>query len=149
MEPPELREDLKQEVFLAICELSDERFNEIQNLRHFVVRIIINQIQSSNSPFYTKYRKLIFQPLAEELEIVDHTDHEEKESRMSHCEAYMDLMKSSGNSSDYYNANILEQYLKVGSTRKLSKKTKIPFTSIARTVKETREYIKKQYQERA
>lgn len=61
MEPYELRQDLKQEVILVICELPEERLQELHEknaLIFFTVRVILNQAKSSTSPFYRKYRQV-------------------------------------------------------------------------------------------
>lgn len=59
MEPDYLRDDLKAEVILVVCEMDDERLIEMyesKKLIYFVVRIIMNMIKSKTSGFYRKYR---------------------------------------------------------------------------------------------
>lgn len=59
MEPDYLRDDLKAEVILVVCEMNDERLAEMydtKKLIYFVVRIIMNMIKSKTSGFYRKYR---------------------------------------------------------------------------------------------
>ncbi|HUS02956.1 MAG TPA: hypothetical protein VMY77_14560, partial [Chitinophagaceae bacterium] len=60
MNPPELREDLKQELFIVLCEMNSEKLFELDNrneLRFYSVRIMLNLIQSKTSPFYYQFRK--------------------------------------------------------------------------------------------
>lgn len=64
MEPEHLRDDLKQEVILIICELPEERLFQLvtdKALEWFTVRIILNLIKSNTSPFAKKYRKEILE----------------------------------------------------------------------------------------
>ena len=59
MDPDYLRDDLKAEVILVVCEMSDERLYQMyesKSLTFFVVRIILNMIKSKTSGFYRKYR---------------------------------------------------------------------------------------------
>lgn len=61
MQPDHLRDDLKQEVILIICELPEERLQMLvqeNRLIIFTARIILNLIKSNTSPFYKKYRQL-------------------------------------------------------------------------------------------
>jgi hypothetical protein len=60
MKPENLREDIKQELFLALCEKSDEdiiALHQKKQLKFFAVRIVLNMVQSKKSRFYYKYRK--------------------------------------------------------------------------------------------
>ena len=60
MEPSHLREDLKMEVISIVCEWPEEKVIKLYKdgvLDFFVVRVIINQVQSKKSPFFKKYRK--------------------------------------------------------------------------------------------
>lgn len=62
MEPAHLRDDLKQEIALIVCECPEETIKELYNngkLDFYVARIIINQSKSNTSPFYKMYRKFI------------------------------------------------------------------------------------------
>ena len=59
MDPDYLRDDLKAEVILVVCEMSEERLYQMyesRSLAFFVVRIILNMIKSKTSGFYRKYR---------------------------------------------------------------------------------------------
>jgi hypothetical protein len=61
MEPAHLRDDLKAEVMLIICEWPDEKVIKLHTdgvLEFYVARVIINQVQSNTSPFYKKYRQI-------------------------------------------------------------------------------------------
>lgn len=60
MNPLELRQDLKQEIFLVLCDMDAEKLFELHNrneLRFYAVRIMLNMIQSKTSAFYVKFRK--------------------------------------------------------------------------------------------
>jgi len=64
MKPIELRDDLKQEMFICLCGLNDEKFWSIYNnnglpgLKFWLVRVMLNMIHStkSNQLFFKHYR---------------------------------------------------------------------------------------------
>jgi hypothetical protein len=55
MKPIELRDDLKQEMFICLCGLNDEKFWSIYNnnglpgLKFWLVRVMLNMIHSTKS----------------------------------------------------------------------------------------------------
>jgi hypothetical protein len=64
MQPEELRDDLKAEVILVVCEIDESRLQQMQEtggLVFFVVRIILNMVKSTTSKFYKKYRVINLQ----------------------------------------------------------------------------------------
>lgn len=61
-------DDFTQEIYLILLEYDEEKLIEIYNknqLKFFIVRIIQNQYNSKNSPFYMKYKR--YQLRASEL----------------------------------------------------------------------------------
>lgn len=58
--PDHLRDDLRQEMALALLSMSEEKINEIwasNGLVGFSIKIITNMAFSSTSPFYKNFRK--------------------------------------------------------------------------------------------
>jgi hypothetical protein len=77
MQPAELRDDLKQEMFLVLCELSDDKVEDMYErnvLKYYVVRMMLNMMTGRRSSFEKKFRQ-VFTPL------VDRTPIEEMETR--------------------------------------------------------------------
>ena len=61
MQPASLRDDLRQEMFISLCTLSDEKFwNLYENnaLKFYLVRAMLNMIRSTgmNQPFFRNFR---------------------------------------------------------------------------------------------
>ena len=55
-----LKQDLKQELFLILLEKDEELIKnlyETNGLKFYFTRIVLNQVKSQTSPFYTKYRQ--------------------------------------------------------------------------------------------
>lgn len=152
MDPPELRADLKQEIFLIICEMEETKLVELyktDKIRFHIVRIIINQIQSSNSPFYYKYRKIKvseveFNPWLEQEEKPGKymQDHPIEEINKITDEELIKQCQSKVENLYWYDQTIIKLYAEHGSLRAVSEAIKIPFTSIASTVRKVRKEIK-------
>ena len=59
MEPENLRDDLRQEIFQVLCELPEERLLEMHRegwLKWFIVRTMLNMIKSDRSTFHKLFR---------------------------------------------------------------------------------------------
>lgn len=57
-------DDLEQDVYMILLEQPEKKIEDIyekKQLKFFITRIILNQLNSSLSPFYYKYRKFSFQ----------------------------------------------------------------------------------------
>ena len=81
MQPEELRDDLKAEVILVVCEIDENRLKQMQEtgqLVFFVVRIILNMVKSTTSRFYKKFR-ITNDELKESYTFVDIRDEEPTE----------------------------------------------------------------------
>ena len=78
MEPDHLRDELKSEMFLALCELPHERIIKMHQdgwIKFYLVRMMLNMVKSKSSTFYKKFRK-VFCELPEikvEEAVIDYT----------------------------------------------------------------------------
>jgi hypothetical protein len=160
MEPEHLRNDLKAEVMLILCELDEKKLLEIYKtggLAFYTVRIILNLIQSNTSPFYKKYRQ-VFTYMAEERYVgtervvFEDSDHHsirdpervrgiffavaENEDMIDRKSKEQFEQKVYGFIDElyWYDAEILKLYLELGSYREVEKATGIKWTSVYDTV---------------
>jgi hypothetical protein len=171
MEPEHLRDDLRMEVIAIVCEWSDERIiglHERKELDFFVVRVILNQIQSNTSPFAKKYREItlpfevvtglntdmpveveydtvysrsIKKHLERAVTAVDAVDLIEREKR----EQMEDMTIGEIDNLHWYNAGLLKLYGEHGNYRAIQKVTGIPYVScynaIQKSIKELKEKV--------
>lgn len=154
IEPVELQEDLKQELFIVICELDEDvligMFND-NVLKYYCVRIILNMGKSYTSSFYIKYRK------QESLLSYQDFDGKEFDERLMQIQNQKDNtykiakearnilsnLEKTGIRDDYYYSNLFNAYVECGcSSKKLSEQTKIPERTIRLAVANTRKYLK-------
>jgi hypothetical protein len=135
MHPEELRYDLKAEVFLVLCEMNEDKLVglfERNELKFYIVRIMLNMIKSDRSTFYKNYRNY--------TEFVDQdyvSDDYDKTNMFEKLETNM-------NGLHWYNKEILKLYAIdfKKNAKELSRKTGIPYMSIIRTINKTKKQMK-------
>lgn len=161
MEPDHLREDLRQEVILIICELPEQKIIDLHSrkeLEFFTVRVILNQIKSKTSPFAKKYRQYYAQYIEHEYQENRRTMfneetgnrvnkmfsedtaliHEERELR----EMIEDMAIEEVDKLYWYNKGLIELYVQHGNFRAIQKATGIPFGSVYKTCRKSFNEIK-------
>lgn len=137
MQPEELQEDLKAEVFLVLCEMDDDKIKglyERNELKFYIVRIMLNMIKSDRSTFYKQYRNYTeFDLTHQKPDEVENTN-------------YIDKLASKLEGLHWYNKEIIKLYAVdfKRNAKELSRKTGIPYMSIIRTLKKTKDELKLQ-----
>jgi len=136
MEPDHLRDDLKAEVILIVCELPSEKIlglHERNELEFYTVRIILNLIKSSTSPFAKKYRQNTIElsmkdhPVIDINEIHDRADREQKE----------DMIIGQIENLHWYKSEMVKLYMRLGNYRAIEAETRIPFGSCYKSIKQS------------
>lgn len=139
MEPAHLRDDLKMEVIAIVCEWPDEKVLTLHRkgeLEFFVVRVILNQIQSDTSPFYKKFRIQTLQ--LTNMEIAEHYGFEERQRK----EALEDKVLLEIDNLHWYGAGLVKLYMQKGNYRALEVATGIPYISCYKTIQKSFKEIK-------
>jgi hypothetical protein len=134
MHPIELQEDLKAEVFLILCEMPEAKLIDLydkKQLRFYLVRIMLNLIQSTDKKFYQKYRNFT------ELVGYEKKDEEYNEDIINVNEHIENLY--------WYKQEIFRLYTFEfnKNARELSKNTGIHYMSIIRTLNQIKQELKK------
>ena len=136
MQPEELQYDLKAEVFLVLCEMNEEKLiglYERNELKFYIVRIMLNMIKSDRSNFYKSYRNY--------TEYVDNdTETEIDFDKLD----LVDKLSKNLEGLHWYNATLLKLYAIdfKKNAKELSRKTGIPYMSIIRTINKTKKQMK-------
>ena len=137
MDPPHLREDLKSEMFLVLCNMDESRLIDMHNngyLKFYLVRTMLSMIKSDRSTFYTKYRR-VHSEWTEKNDQIDDTD-------KSYDEIVVKLKKSM-EVLHWYEKSLLEIYVdNGGNILKISRDTGIPYRSLMKTFKKIRTLLK-------
>lgn len=134
MHPVEFQEDLKSELFLVVSELEEDKIIDLykkNQLKFYVVRVMLNMVRSSKSKFYKSYRNF------EEYIPIEKTE--------NYQEDILDKAIDNIDKLYWYNKKILELYAFEfnKNAKELSRKTNIPYQSIIRTLNETKKELKK------
>lgn len=136
MHPEELRDDLRQEMFMVILEMPEQKLKEKYDegsLKWYLIRTMLNMIKSDRSGFYMKFRRC-----NEEL-----TDKHDKPDISTHDEL-LDKVNEIVDTVHWYEREILRLHTDQGKTfRAISKETKIPYRSILETMKNTKHKLKR------
>jgi hypothetical protein len=139
MNPAELRDDLRQEVFIVLCEMDEERLMSMHQqgyLKFFLVRTMLNMIKSDRSTFYNKFRK----PVVEWNERMD--KHDEKEEDNTELIAKLNDRMSEIH---WYAAKVFELYSQNGKNiMALSRETKIPYRSLFKTIRAVKNLMRQE-----
>lgn len=138
MQPIELQDDLRQEIFLVLCEMDDERLLGMWTsgyLKYFVVRTMLNMAKSDRSTFFNQFRR----------SFSEYCDNYEKADEVSDVHEEMDgKLKQSMDELHWYEKNVFELYADNGrNILKLSRDTKIPYRSLFKTVTKVKKKLSK------
>lgn len=166
MEPAHLRDDLKMEVALVVCEWPDEKvvgLHKRGELDYFVVRVILNQIQSKTSPFFKKYRRICetyiedttnsflgngegatidrhYANISAQVNLADKQVEDQGERLIR--EQLEDYTLVEINNLYWYDAALIRLYLKHGTFRAIQDATKIPYISCYKNIQKSLETLR-------
>lgn len=134
MQPVELQDDLKQEIFLVIAEMAEERLMDMYQkgfLKFFLVRTMLNMMKSDRSTFFKMFRK----PSVEYADHHDKPDHIE-EDISQHLHSNMEKLH-------WYEKEVFQLYANNGKNIvRLSKDTQIPYRSLFKTINKVKRTMK-------
>jgi hypothetical protein len=139
MQPEELQYDLKAEVFLVLCEMDELKLvgmYERNELKFYIVRIMLNMIKSDRSTFYKNYRNY--------TEFVGTEVNRELTRLNEEPTELFDKLEKNLEDLHWYNKEILKLYAIdfKKNAKELSRKTGIPYMSIVRTINKTKKLMK-------
>lgn len=134
MQPELLQYDLKVEVFMVLLEMEKEKLfglYERNEIRFYIVRTMLNMIKSDRSQFWKKYR--------------NYTEYEDNDNADIEQNSVIDIMEKGIENLHWYQKQILNLYTFEfnKNAKELSRKTGIPYMSIIRTLKQTKNELKK------
>ena len=144
MNPVELQDDLRQEMFLVLCEMDDTRLIEMHKngfLKYYLVRTMLTMIKSDRSTFHNKFRR-IFQEIGCAVEDKPVPVDENNEALHVGIETVMKELH-------WYENGIFKLYAENKNISELSRQTSIPYRSLSKTISDTRKKIKLKMKEKS
>lgn len=145
LNPVELRDDAKQELFLILAKMPDDKFMSIHNSKNssnesgliwWSIRTLCNMLKSDRSTFARIYRT----HLTEYKEAHDPVF--EIEDRCINEDEMSETLNNELLSLHWYERTALEESIKVGSVLKLSRETGIPYRSLFTTIRTTKKKLR-------
>ena len=132
MKPEELQNDLRSELFKVLCEMDEDKLIDMHKrnvLKFYLVRTMINMMQSNTSKFYRTYRK----PLNIELPLYDRD------------EELLLKIENEISKLHWFSADLLKLYAinHNCNAKELSRATGIPYMTIHRVLKQTKRELKR------
>jgi DNA-directed RNA polymerase specialized sigma24 family protein len=142
MEPEWLRDDLRQEIFLVLCEQTDEKLSEMARdgwLKWFIVRTMLNMIKSDRSTFWYKFRRQFDEVQEGMAKVTEPTDEVERDA---------ERVRDGVDGLHWYEAKLIEIYAANGQNiAKISRETGIPYRSLFKTIKKVKGKLKREVRE--
>jgi DNA-directed RNA polymerase specialized sigma24 family protein len=145
MQPANLREELKQEMFVNLCSISEDKFWAIYNnngtsgLKYWLVRCMLNMIYSTgmNQPFFRHFRAK-FESIDDIHELVQIED-ESKDYK----EKLFNRVEVARKELSWYEDMLLDTYVELNFNQtEISRKTGIPYMSIVKTISNIKKKIR-------
>lgn len=137
MQPVELQDDLRQEMFLVLCEMPEPKLLQMHSdgyLKFFLVRTMLNMVKSDRSTFYNTFRKIYIE-IDESVDRVEEGDHDLEELSKKLTRSLEVL--------HWYEKEIFKLYSQNGNNiLKLSRDTKIPYRSLFKTIRKVKLFLK-------
>jgi len=131
--------DLLNDVLLQLYDKKEIKLNKLDdnNIKYYIIRCLTINWYSKNSPFYRKVRResMLYNELFEVNNLIENEDIITKHQ-------VMEMVETEFTELNWFHKIIFEKYLTLGSLKKVSLDTRIPLTSIARYVTETKNNIK-------
>lgn len=143
-------EELCHLVILSILESDQNKINEIikkKQLRYWIVRMMMNQYNSNTSPYHYTYRKPAERHRAatQDIKMWYDSDMEKKIKD----EEKIDFINSTLSDMPYFDKTVTELYYEHNhSLRTMAQETGISRTTLFKTLKRTRNEIKKKAKQR-
>lgn len=132
MHPLELQDDLRQEVFLVLCEMPEERLFQMFNdgyLKYFIVRTILNMAKSDRSNFSRTFRR-VYEPIVDRY------------SDQAYDESINEKLNKSLEVLHWYEKEVFRLFSETGNLLQVSRDTNIPYRSLLKTIKKVRLLLK-------
>lgn len=131
--------DLLNDVLVQLFDKKEIKLNKLDDnsIKYYIIKCLTINWYSKTSPFYRKIRResTLYNELFEVANMID-------DSEMFNEHQIMEIIETEFTEMDWFHKIIFNKYLTLGSLKKVSHDTRIPLTSIARYVRETKTTIK-------
>ncbi len=137
--PAHLRMDLKQHIFIILLDKTEADIISMHTkgmLQFYVIRTILNSVRGNGRSDFNRLFNSCGVELKDSTSIFYEEYNHDEERLMNECEAAAQELY-------WYNKHLLDEYIKLGSYRAVSKAIGIPTMAVFEAVKTAKEQIKK------
>lgn len=131
--------DLLNNVIIQLYDRNEIKLNKLDDnsIKYYIIKCLTINWYSKTSPFYRKVKResSLYNELFEVNNLIDSED-------IFNEHNLMEIVETEFTEMNWFHKIIFEKYLTLGSLKKVAIDTRIPLTSIARYVKETKTTIK-------
>jgi len=131
--------DLLNDVILQLYDRNEIKLSKLDDnsIKYYIIKCLTINWYSKTSPFYRKVRResTLYNELFEVTNLIDSEDVFKEHD-------IMEIVETEFTEIGWFHKIIFQKYLTLGSLKKVSTDTRIPLTSIARYVKETKTTIR-------
>lgn len=131
--------DLLNDVIVQLYDRKEIKLTKLDDnsIKYYIIKCLTINWYSKTSPFYRKVRKesSLYNELFEVSNLIDSED-------VFNQHDIMEIVETEFTEIGWFHKIIFQKWITLGSLKKVSLDTKIPLTSIARYVKETKTTIK-------
>jgi hypothetical protein len=131
--------DLLNDVILQLYDRKEIKLSKLDDnsIKYYIIKCLTINWYSKTSPFYRKVRResSLYNELFEVTNLIDSEDVFKEHD-------ILEIVETEFTEIGWFHKIIFQKYLTLGSLKKVSTDTRIPLTSIARYVKETKTTIK-------
>ena len=131
--------DLLNDVLLQLYDRENIKLNKLDDnsIKYYIIKCLTINWYSKTSPFYRKVRResTLYNELFDVANLIDSDD-------IFNEHQVMEIIETEFTELGWFEKIIMNKYLTLGSLKKVSVDTRIPLTSIARYIKETKQTIK-------
>ena len=139
-----LSDELYSEFLLSLCEIDENKLIDLykkDELRFYLVRIIVNQYKSNSSRYYRQIKKKYTKIIDYSVYLEEFNDDET--ILMDLDRTWMSFLKAKIEKLHWYDKTIFQMYINDNlSMKKIADKIGIPESSIKSTIKSVRNYLK-------
>jgi hypothetical protein len=143
----DMRELMKSDIYLILCEMDDEKLEDMYNngkIDGFIAKLALNQWNSNTSDFYKNWRNGGFRKSLTKDSGEFNIEPKEDEESVPYSKYIKDI-DIILNNIHWYHKTLFELYYKEGLTYKqISDSTEIKIISVRNSIKKTTIEIKKQ-----
>ena len=142
LDPPELREDLKQEFALTLFNTNCDKLKELDQddrILYYAIRILMTMAMGKSAPFYRKYRMRDDERAIQYLQLTTTSKSSDRSAKIARQHLDTKLLKDAAQA---HESILFEKYVELGTIRKVAEYFGIPNSYAHIVIKRMKQELK-------